>query len=232
MNKIFYIGCLVIVACALFHGPNVPPVPVPPVPPVLTDLRACHYKVHNRGFVPDEFLAEIIQWARNAPDEIFSSHDVYDVYDIAQLKLGPFTDLKYRRAAMVNMLMVHAGMESSWKWNEGYDSSKPSSMNTCEAAEAGAFQPSYDSVHNFGGDLIDLFNQHCHNLAGSAGGPDLTTDCEIFQNCSKADHKFAIEYTARLLRHKNGYKHFGPWLNGMNASNLSKACAVAIEGAL
>jgi hypothetical protein len=41
---------------------------------------ACKAKVHNRGVPPDSFLNEIVDWARQAPDEIFEPNPIHDIY--------------------------------------------------------------------------------------------------------------------------------------------------------
>jgi hypothetical protein len=188
-------------------------------------LSACYFQVSNRGKIPKEFLNDLLVWAKAAPNEIFAPSNHKDVYNLMAPKLGPFNDdLKLRKAAMVMGLAVHAGLESSWDYETGIDTSKPSSLNTCSAAEAGIFQPSFDSVANFGGDLKVLFNGSCNAYLGSP--------CIKFQKCSKDNHTFAIEYTARLLRHLNGYKHFGPFVRGEVQAYLSRECTAAIYGVL
>jgi hypothetical protein len=189
------------------------PTPIDPT----SGWKACKVKVLNRGIAPDWFLNEALAWAKTAPDEIFASNSNYDVYSLMYAKLGPWKSLKHRKAALLNGLIIHAGMESSWNHSVGIDTSKPSSLNTCKAAEAGAYQPSYDSVYGFGGDLISLFKAKCSSFSADQ-------DCKRFQICAKQNRSFSHEYTSRLLRHKNGYKHFGPWVRGENQRYLSVQC--------
>jgi hypothetical protein len=184
----------------------------------------CNYQVANRGKIPQWFIEELTSWAKGADQSIFVVNANYDVYNLMAPKLGPYKNHKHRVASLINGLLVHAGMESSWDHTEGIDTSKPTSLNTCMAAEAGAYQPSYDSVNNFGGDLPPLFDRSCSKYSGSK--------CMKFQKCAKYNHDFSHEYTARLLRHRNGWKHFGPWLRGENQKYLSRACVAQIEATL
>lgn len=53
-------------------------------------------KVDNRGKPPNSFLNELIDWAREAPDEI--SVNTHDVYSNVSSELGPFSDVLHRKA--------------------------------------------------------------------------------------------------------------------------------------
>ena len=85
---------------------------------------ACKQKVYNRGKPPDSFLDELIDWGRAAPDEVFDRNPNADVYSLVVGNLGPWRDLKHRRAAMLEVLRVLGDFESSWNWNEGRDKGK------------------------------------------------------------------------------------------------------------
>ena len=52
----------------------------------------------------------------------------------------------HRRAALLEVMRVHAGFESSWDWNEGVDITNPHSVAHIEGQETGIFQVSFDSV--------------------------------------------------------------------------------------
>lgn len=152
-------------------------------------------EVYNRGKPSNSFLDELVAWGRSAPDEIFAQNDVYDIYSSVFGVLGPYRSLAYRRAVMLEVLRVLAGYESSWKWDEGVDTSNPQS-NTPETMEAGAWQVSANSMR-YGQELRDL-------VIREAGGDDPT----VFQAAMKNNHKLAIEYIARLLRRTTA--HNGP----------------------
>lgn len=158
-------------------------------------FRATKAKVFTRGIPPDAFLRELVDWAREADDDIFTPHDTPgDIYGAISGELGPFTGIESRKAALLEVMRVLAGFESSWDWNEGIDSTRVAA-DTDANAEAGAWQVSADSLA-FGQDLKDL--------ARAKG----VTDGRSFQRAMKADHALAMEYVARLLRHTT--RHNGP----------------------
>ena len=156
---------------------------------------ACKQKVHNRGKPPNAFLDELVDWANNAPDEIFKPNQIQDIYSNVVGELGPWQGLKHRKAAMLEVLRVLGGFESSWKWNAGVDVTNPNSNTSC-TEEAGIFQCSGNSM-NFDSTLKAL-------LLKETG----RTDCETFKTETKSNHAFAIEYCARLLRFT--VRHHGP----------------------
>jgi hypothetical protein len=153
--------------------------------------------VKNRGIPPDDFLKHLIDWGREAADEIFAPNTVSDVYSSVFNTLGPWEGPPHRRAVMLEVLRVLAGFESSWNWNEGPDKSNPSSV-TSETMEAGAWQVSANSLR-YGQDLKDLVTAKIGTLDGNA-----------FQKGMKENHPLAMEYIARLLRHTT--HHNGPVL--------------------
>jgi hypothetical protein len=161
--------------------------------------------VKNRGVAPDQFLQQLVDWGRQASDQIFEPNDFSDVYSSVINTLGPWDGIAHRRAVMLEVLRVLAGFESSWNWNEGVDTTNKTSV-TPDTIEAGAFQVSANSM-NFGHELKDLVLAK----VGSLDGND-------FQRAMKQNHPLAIEYAARLLRrttHHNGpvLRHeIDPWL--------------------
>ena len=78
---------------------------------------ACKKKVSNRGAAPDSFLNEMIDWAREASHEIFERNDNHDVYSNVVVELGPYVDLRHRKAVMLEVLCVLGGFESSWNFS-------------------------------------------------------------------------------------------------------------------
>ncbi len=167
---------------------------------------ATKQKVANRGVPPDSFLDELVAWGRQAPDEIFAPNPNDDVYSSVVGTLGPWQGLPHRRAAMLEVMRVLAGFESSWKWTEGRDTTNPTSV-TPDTIEAGAWQVSANSM-NFGQELKDLVMAQVGTLDGTE-----------FQKAMKENHPLAMEYIARLLRrttHHNGpvLRHeIDPWLH-------------------
>src|SRR4051794_6308507 len=166
---------------------------------------ATKQKVANRGVPPDDFLDQLVAWGQQAADEIFAPNDRFDVYSSVVDALGPWQGLPHRRAVMLEVMRVLAGFESSWKWNEGRDTTNPTSV-TSDTIEAGAWQVSANSM-NFGQELKDLVLAQVGTLDGDA-----------FQQAMKDNHPLAMEYIARLLRrttHHNGpvLRHeIDPWL--------------------
>ena len=180
-------------------------------------FNACRAKVLNRGRPPEEFLNELIDWGRAAPDEIFERNPRDDVYSLVVGNLGPWRDLQHRRAALLEVLRVLGGFESSWDWKEGPDPNNPTSNTPC-TEEAGIFQCSGNSM-GFDASLKQL-------LADVAGN----TDCGTFQSVTKSNHPFALEYCARLLRFTTN--HHGPLKRKEVLPWLSRDAVTEIEGFL
>jgi hypothetical protein len=156
---------------------------------------ACKHKVDNRGKPSDSFLNELVDWAQQAPDEIFAPNQNHDIYTNVVGELGPWTGPSHRKAAMLEALRVLGGFESSWDWNEGVDVTNPNSNTSC-TEEAGIFQCSGDSMSK---------DSTLKALLLKVTGK---TDCETFKTETKSNHAFAIEYCARLLRFT--VRHHGP----------------------
>lgn len=167
-------------------------------------FRATKQRVHNRGNPPDSFLEELIEWARKAPDEIFAPNAVpVEVYTVIKSSLATpihpngdpsgtplyhWDSLLHRKAAMLEVMRVHAGFESSWTWILGVDTTNQTSMRNITAQEAGIFQVSFDSTH-LGNGAMKPFAK-----ANGIAHPD------NFIAKMKSDHALALEYYARLVR--------------------------------
>jgi hypothetical protein len=162
-------------------------------------------EVFNRGVAPDSFLNELVDWANTAPDEIFEQNNKHDIYSNVVGDLGPWTGLSHRKAAMLEVLRVLGGFESSWKWEEGVDTTNPDSNTPC-TEEAGIFQCSGNSM-----DIDPTLKALVLEKTGH-------TDCETFKTETKSNHALAIEYCARLLRftvNHHGpvkHRHINEWL--------------------
>lgn len=165
----------------------------------LLEFRATRKRVSNRGNPPPDFLKELIEWGRTAPEEIFApSSAPVEIYTSVKAELGPWQGPLHRRAVMLECMRVLAGFESSWKWSEGVDLSNQHSLEHITGEETGAWQVSFDSLP-FGVDLKELARKFCVPLSPKA-----------FIEKMKAEHTFAMEYIARLLRHT--VRHNGPVL--------------------
>ena len=169
------------------------------------NYQATRQQVANRGVPPASFLDELVEWARVAPDVVFAVNDKFDIYSAVVGELGPWTGPLHRKAAMLESLRVLAGFESSWEWNAGVDTTNPTSNTPC-TEEAGIFQCSGNSM-NFSADLKQM-------LVDATG----SGTCETFIVHTKADHRFAVDYCARLIRltvNHHGpilHRHINPWL--------------------
>jgi hypothetical protein len=168
-------------------------------------FSACRQNVFNRGSPPDDFLNELIEWGINAPDSIFETNINNDIYSVILEELGPWKSIKHRKAALLEVLRVLGGFESSWDWYAGIDTTNPNSNTPC-TEEAGIFQCSGDSMA-FDIQLKALVQQVCGDHS-----------CESFISATKSNHVFAIEYCARLLRFTVNHhgpikgRHIHPWL--------------------
>src|SRR5438309_4348133 len=90
---------------------------------------ATQQPVSNRGVPPDSFLDELVAWGKIAPDEIFAPNSNKDVYSNVVGVLGPWEDLRHRRAVMLEVMRVLAGFESSWDWNAVVVVTNPTSVS-------------------------------------------------------------------------------------------------------
>lgn len=152
-------------------------------------IPATSAKVKNRGRPPLSFIASIIEWGQKAPEEIFAPNpNPHDVYAHIKPILGPWQNLLHRRAAMLEVMRVHAGFESSWNWNEGVDVTNQHSLHNVEGQETGIFQVSFDSTWIDNSAMKPFAIEHGIGTPGS------------FIAKMKSDHNLALEYYARLIR--------------------------------
>jgi len=162
--------------------------------------------VFNRGVPPDAFLEELVAWGKTALEEIFAVNaSTTDIMGKVRPELGPWESVLHRRAAMLEVMRVLAGFESSWDWKEGVDTSRLG-KDTPANSEAGAWQVSYDS-RDKSPDLKPLLVAH-----GIIDDAHSIEDDMKFQRLMKFDHPLAMEYVARLMRHHT--KHNGPLYKG------------------
>lgn len=161
-------------------------------------FNATRTRVLNRGVPPSDFLLNLVNWAKTAPDSLFTprpdDHGETDIYTAVKPQLGPWTGIQNRKAAMMEVLRVLAGFESSWRPGTGADTTNPAENND-ETFSAGLWQISYNS-RGFGADLREYLVNH--NIRDGAA----------FQRAMKTDFDFAATYTAMLLRHT--IRHNGP----------------------
>ena len=179
--------------------------------------QSCLTPIYNRGTPKQAFVTEVTNWAKTAPDSVFTTNANADIYTLVKPKLAPkgWRGLAHRKAAMLEALIVLGGYESSWDWSEGIDVTNPSSSK-CPNTEAGIFQTSANSM---------AFNVSLKTLTASACG---AIDCKTFQRCTKSNHSFAIGYTALLLRYTT--RHHGPLIRkGDVYAHLRLQCMLDLE---
>lgn len=152
------------------------------------NFKAARGSISNRGTAPIAFLTELVEWAKQAPDFLFDRNANFDIYNKVSAELGPFkvATLQYRKAAILEVLRVLALFESSCNWMLGVDTSRSGPTNN-ENKEAGAWQSSYNARS------LDTSLRSFLVASGITGGIE-------FQRRLKEDHKFAMEFTVRLLR--------------------------------
>lgn len=158
--------------------------------------------VENRGRAPKTFLEELVTWGKKAPEEIFAPNnnlvEAYTViksslatqegFDGARTPLYRWESPLHRRGALLELMRVHAGIESSWKWGEGVDKTNKTSMANKTGQETGIFQVSFNSE--------DLGHAAMKDFA-KANGIDTV---DAFIALMKTNHELALEYYARLVR--------------------------------
>lgn len=198
---------------------------------ILHNMKFTHAlkPVLNRGSAPEGFLSALVEWARTAPEEIFSpsygGDNEPDIYDYLETQDGfSGRTLETRKAFMCEVLRVLGGFESSWNWKRGEDISAPRGRAP-EEIEAGMFQISANSM-GFDRSLSDFFLLRYQK---SIAGLDTDQVSHEFQKLMKLDPEFAIEYTARLLRftirHNGPIKRneIGEWLSIQSAGEFLEA---------
>lgn len=147
---------------------------------------------------PDSFLGSMIEWAKDAPEDIFALNaEPHDILGLLRPKFGPWEGkagscewLDHRKAAMLEHARVHAGFEGNWRWGTGVDTTNRRSMANPRCAEAGTFQVSFDSL------ALEKGRTTLHECMArfAVDGP------QTFQKVTKADRAFQLEYYFRLCR--------------------------------
>jgi hypothetical protein len=182
------------------------------------DVSTCQYKVHNRGTIPKWFIDDVIAVANKTPDWVFAENSNDDIYSSIKPQLGPWKSLRHRKAAMVNVVLVAAGFESSWDY--GADRDKSASNTSSCTREVGILQSSGNSNH-FSKSLGAYQQEVCNSTA-----------CDGFRACSKAPNanfqkEFPVGHFMRLVRFT--IKHHGPLASKKINPWLKKSCVSAIE---
>lgn len=176
--------------------------------PIKLPFAATLHFIENRGRAPIAFLQELVEWGKTAPDEIFApNRNPVDAYAVIKSSLGKqqgndasttplyhWESPLHRRAAMLELMRVHAGLESSWKWGEGVDKTNARSQRNKVAKETGIFQVSFDSTYLDSTEGKDIMGAFLKSNGVEDDKP------ETFIPRMKQDHAFAMEFYARLVR--------------------------------
>lgn len=161
-------------------------------------LAATKAEIRGRGIPPTSFLVEQISWLKSASQELWEPNSEKDIFSLIKPYVGPqgnWTDLADRQACLAEVMRVHAGEESSWKWNEGVDTNNEESLTHITGEETGIFQVSFDSEWLNPSLRIFLVSKNIHTP-------------QQFIDEMKSDHQLAMEYYVRLIRHN--YEWAGP----------------------
>ncbi len=182
-------------------------------------FNATKARVPEQGSPPESFLAELLGWAKSAPDAIFAANaEPRDICGPLLRRFGAWDGaarsaewLRHRKATLIEHARVHAGFETTWRWNCGVDTTNPRSMKHPECAETGILQVSLDSLAlEHGGTTL----RDCLLRAGIGTGASGTRDSAQFFEAikddagevrkflaaMKSDHPLALEYYLRLIR--------------------------------
>lgn len=181
-------------------------------------FHATKAAVSNRGSAPDSFLSELVTCAKVWPQEVCAVNaTAHDVFDVVRPILGPWVSILHRCASMCEVLRVLGGMESSWNWEEGVDTSNASSVAHLSGQEAGIFQVSFDSLALDSG----------HSLKNCLNDWGVETEVHEFIAAMRSNHALAIGYAARLLRVNTAWS--GPTVGGHMQPWLSRAAVAEFE---
>ena len=176
--------------------------------------------VAGQGRAPDAFLTELLAWGSKMLMEIYAPNGAnWDIFN----RLYGILGLEHRRAALLELMRVLAGFESSWNWNEGVDTTNKLSMENINGQETGAWQVSFDSLG-----LQDMGSNNNLRACVVAHCRVVSVDAVLVN--MKINHVFAMEYAARLLR--NSFRWDGPVLRHEVDQWLSRDSVDQIRGLL
>jgi len=192
---------------------------------------------HKRKAPPKEFLQDLLQWIQKAPEFLYAvNSQPKDAFSHLRSELGitSKSSLKYRQAALFELMRVSAAMESSYDWSEGRDLS--ASNYDYYTQEAGIFQTSPNSHVSYKDGYYFRW-QYLDKLVAKHGVGKVSI---INQAANKAwnslmkDYQFKdtiLEHHAFMLRHN--YRHYGPVIDKRRVGmNLNLECLKEIAAKL
>jgi hypothetical protein len=164
---------------------------------------------HGHGAPPPAFVAELVSLFADLSDDLFAvNEEDWDIFTLLEHPdcMGPLVGISVRRAALCAALLVDAGFESDWNWNEGADTT--AGPETPEETESGVWQASWNSVN---------FDDSLRIYAASCG---VTRAADFI--ASKPNHAFQVGYVVRLFRFNTRWS--GPanrgWISGAVSPQL------------
>lgn len=171
--------------------------------------------VANHGAPPDQFLSDLVAWAKVQDDSLFEQNAASDIYSLIVGTLGPWTGILHRRAAMMEVIRCHAAFESSWNWQEGKD---PNNHNPDPKTwETGILQVSFDMVG-----YAPSLRAYVASLGAST--------VEGFLSAMKLDKVLALGFYARVVRIR--IDGFGPLIRREILPWLRRDAVAEFEAAL
>lgn len=190
---------------------------------------------HKRKAPPLQFVNDLYMWIKVAPEFLYARNsEPRDAFShlAGYLGITKNSSLKYRQAALFELMRVSAAMESSFNWQEGRD--KAAQNYDFYTQEAGIFQTSPNShvyAHKGWGrwEYLDkLVAKHGVGLV-KQGSPNNELWNKLMKDESKKDVIF--EHHAFMVRHN--YHHYGPLLDPRRVGmNINKECIKEVEGLL
>jgi hypothetical protein len=201
-------------------------------------LKAFNNNEHKRKAPPLDFLNDLYVWIKVAPEFLYARNsEPRDAFSHLASYLGINKDstLKYRQAALFELMRVSAAMESSFNWQEERD--KAASNYTYYTMESGIFQSAPNThiyAHKGNGyqrwayldKLVAPYisrpvhiNDEAANKEWNALMKDETKKHVIF------------EHHAFMVRHN--FHHYGPIRDGRRVGmNINKECIKEVESML
>jgi hypothetical protein len=198
-------------------------------------LKAFNNNEHKRKAPPLQFIKDLYVWIKVAPEFLYARNsEPRDAFSHLSSYLGINKDstLKYRQAALFELMRVSAAMESSFNWQQGRD--KAAQNYDWYTQEAGMFQTSPNShvyAHKGWGrwEYLDkLVAKHGVGLV-KQGSPNNELWNKLMKDESKKHVIF--EHHAFMLRHN--FRHYGPVIDPRRVGmNINKQCIKEVESFL
>ena len=198
-------------------------------------LKAFNNNEHKRRAPPQAFLNDLLAYIRQAPEFLYARNsEPRDAFSHLASYLGitSSSSLKYRQAALFELMRVSAAMESSFNWQQGRD--KSASNYTYYTMESGIFQTSPNShiyAHKGNGfqrweyldKLVAPYISRPVHINDEAANKEWNT---LMKDETKKNVIF--EHKAFMVRHN--FRHFGPIIDHRRVGmNIDKNCILEVQ---